>query len=484
MSQPTPNARRAAVAAEAVAKLFPDQVIMPSSAQRYKECQNSYWDARQRERTPYCFFQPLDASQVSAALVEVVRARAPFTIKSGGHSVRLGSSCSEGFQFDLVKLNHIDISADKKTVRLGPGSNWGTVLPELEKHGVITPGGRDAGVGVGGFILSAIFVGGLSYFTAQAGWSIDNMVSFDIVLSSGELITADHCSYPDLYKAVRGGGAHNFGIVTNFTMKLYEYNGFWGGLNVVSEVQFDDFFREYDLYSKRLLEDGKAHMIVDFFRQENGDIAALQWQGYPEPLENPPVFRGFREIPSLHNSLRLDDYSNLTVEMQEVTDSRGQRNAWWTFAFEYDIDLLKSVYRVWRQRTEACQFSISLDINLLTPEVRNKAAREGFPNAYGLEGPDGTYLINALLSTKWEKGSEDEAAFVAIAKLGNEMEELTRAQGKGSPFKYGNYADQSQDVVAGLGPENKAYVVKVAAKYDPNADFQKLQPGGYKLGVM
>ncbi|KAI8714917.1 FAD-binding PCMH-type domain-containing protein [Fusarium sp. LHS14.1] len=85
----------AVVACNAVAALYPAQVIKPSSSE-FAIAQDSFWDARQQERAPVCFFQPTNAAQVKAALIEVVRAKSHFGIKGGGHSASKGS-CNKGY---------------------------------------------------------------------------------------------------------------------------------------------------------------------------------------------------------------------------------------------------------------------------------------------------------------------------------------------------------------------------------------------------
>ncbi len=44
-----------------------------------------------------------------------------------------------------------------------------------------------------------------------------------------------------------------------------------------------------------------------------------------------------------------------------------------------------------------------------------------------------------------------------------------------------NHAKGSQDPFEGYGPDNHAYLKKVAKKYDPAGVFQTLMPGGFKL---
>lgn len=78
----------------------------------------------------------------------------PFAVKSGGHGCYDGqSSVNQGITIDLVKLNQIMLSEDRSIVTLGPGSRWLDVYTALEALDLTVIGGRDAGVGVGGFLL-------------------------------------------------------------------------------------------------------------------------------------------------------------------------------------------------------------------------------------------------------------------------------------------------------------------------------------------
>lgn len=323
--------------------------------------------------------------------------------------------------------------------------------------------------------------GGLSYHSTRYGWGIDNLVSADVVLANGQLITVDRTTQPDLNRALHGGGAHNFGIVTSLTLKLYPFHGMWGGFHIINEERFDALFDAYNRYTQELATDGIAHMIIDFY-WENGALRAAHFMGYPEPVADPPIYDEIRRIPHAGSTLRLASYSDLIKEMEEVTYCTGKRNVYWTFSMEYDIDLLRVVLNGWAQMTKPYseRFRFAFDVNHITAAMRNKAAHEGQPNLYGLEGPDEP-LTNILLTGSWEDPLQDEQATSIMTDLGLRLEAVAKARGKSRSFKYMNYAHQRQDVIAGFGEKSKAFLKQVAAKYDPNGVFQKLQQGGFKL---
>jgi FAD/FMN-containing dehydrogenase len=51
----------------------------------------------------------------------------------------------------------------------------------------------------------------------------DQVLSARVVLPNGEVVTASYEANPDLFWALRGAG-HNFGIVTEWNMKVYDVN--------------------------------------------------------------------------------------------------------------------------------------------------------------------------------------------------------------------------------------------------------------------
>jgi FAD/FMN-containing dehydrogenase len=86
--------------------------------------------------------------------------QAKFAVRSGGHNanVGFGSVGQDGILLDLRGLDQVTFSGDKSVVNVGPGTTWGAVYTELEKHELTVVGGRVSDVGVGGLILGGEFL--------------------------------------------------------------------------------------------------------------------------------------------------------------------------------------------------------------------------------------------------------------------------------------------------------------------------------------
>jgi FAD/FMN-containing dehydrogenase len=61
------------------------------------------------------------------------------------------------------------------------------------------------------------------------GLAADNLLSVELVTSSGEVVTASEGEHPDLFWALRGGGG-NFGVASSFQYRLHPLGQVFGGL--------------------------------------------------------------------------------------------------------------------------------------------------------------------------------------------------------------------------------------------------------------
>ncbi len=162
------------------------RILLPTHVD-YGARVDSYWCNNAKLR-PACIFQPLSAAEIAKAVTALAQSRQPFAVRAGGHSNRAGSNnITDGVTVDLGLLNSTLYDPATETVHLEPGAKWKDVYAELEKYGRVVTGGREAEVGVGGFLLG----GGSNFYMSRYGFACDNVLAYEVVLADGSIITAE-----------------------------------------------------------------------------------------------------------------------------------------------------------------------------------------------------------------------------------------------------------------------------------------------------
>ncbi|KAJ0344650.1 hypothetical protein KNSL1_009147 [Colletotrichum chrysophilum] len=136
---------------------------------------------------PRLIARPQSAEDVAALVSHCSKTSTPFVIRSGGHDMSARSTVDGILQIDMRDINHVSVSPDKKSARLGGGVLNADLQAALEKEGLMTPTGTVGSVGYVGWAT----LGGYSFFTASVGLGVDQILGAKVVLASGELIDAD-----------------------------------------------------------------------------------------------------------------------------------------------------------------------------------------------------------------------------------------------------------------------------------------------------
>ena len=140
----------------------------------------------------------------------------PLVARSGGHSYA-GYSRTTGLQVDLRRMKSATVDPHAGTLRVTGAVRFADLEAVLRPHNLFIPAGQCPSVGLNGFTLG----GGFGFYSRMHGMAVDHLVRTQVVLASGDKVTADRSRHPDLFWACRGGGGGNFGINTSMTFSLF-----------------------------------------------------------------------------------------------------------------------------------------------------------------------------------------------------------------------------------------------------------------------
>jgi FAD/FMN-containing dehydrogenase len=172
------------------------------------------------------------------------------SIRGGGHNAGGLGVCDDGLVIDLSRMKNVRVDLKTKTARVAPGCVWGDVDHATHAFGLATPSGIISTTGVAGLTLG----GGIGHLSRRYGLTIDNLLSVDILLADGSLVTADSKENSDLFWAVRGGGG-NFGVVTSFLFRLNPVDMVHAGPTFWPMDQTEDVLKAYREFIVQAPED-------------------------------------------------------------------------------------------------------------------------------------------------------------------------------------------------------------------------------------
>jgi hypothetical protein len=132
--------------------------------------------------------------------------------RSGGHCLA-GFSSTRGIVIDVSPMNSITV--DGGVARVGAGTRTGELCERLAEQCLAVPTGTCPSVGIAGLTLG----GGIGILGRAYGLTLDHLLAAQVVLADGRIVDCDEERHSDLFWALRGAGAGNFGVVTSFTFR-------------------------------------------------------------------------------------------------------------------------------------------------------------------------------------------------------------------------------------------------------------------------
>ncbi|KAJ7453665.1 FAD-binding domain-containing protein [Mycena galericulata] len=165
-------------------------------------------------------------SDIQAAVKFASTHNLRLAVKSSGHDYLGRSTAPASLLIRTTNLQNISFSDTffigtrnmGSAVTVGSGVRAQTLYQQGKANGKVVVSGSAATVcTAGGYVQGA----GHSALSPTFGLAADNVLEFQVVVASGELLQVNSVSHPDLFYALRGGGSGSWGVIVSATIRTF-----------------------------------------------------------------------------------------------------------------------------------------------------------------------------------------------------------------------------------------------------------------------
>lgn len=383
------------------------------------------------------------------------------SVRGGGHNVAGNAVCEGGLMIDLTPMKGIRVDAAAQTVRAQAGLTWREFDRETQAFGLASTGGAISSTGIAGLTLG----GGFGWLGRSYGMACDNVISADVVLADGSVVTASADENADLFWGIRGGGG-NFGIVTSFEFRLHEVGPMLGGMLVYPIERATEVLRAFRDFNQAA-PDQMSVFGAMLTSPEGAKILALV------VCYNGPIEQGQALLQPLRDQTGplADMVAPITYEqMQQLMDEGfpfGLHNYW-------KSEFLKSLPDE-AIETLVAQFNATPSpLTAVVLEQFGGAYRRVTANENAFTHRDWDY--NFVIISRWTDPAEAERNIQWARGLWNAI------QPHAAGVVYVNYLEGGEEGAARIRSayaQNYDRMVALKSKYDPTNFFrmnQNIQP--------
>jgi FAD/FMN-containing dehydrogenase len=185
----------------------------------YEEARSgAIWNKRlDTSRAPDAMVRCASGGEVAAAIRFAREHGLKVSLRGSGHSYHAAALCDGGLLLDCGGLDFVEVDAENRRARVGPGAQGGDLVEALAEQDLAFPIGHCASVAMGGFLLS----GGIGWNYGTWGPACRNLAAIEVVTADGEMLRISEEEHPDLFWAARGAGCSFFAAVTAYELELH-----------------------------------------------------------------------------------------------------------------------------------------------------------------------------------------------------------------------------------------------------------------------
>lgn len=397
-------------------------------------------------------------------VVAVVRAAAEAGLRvapqSTGHGAGPlgGRDLSDVVLVKLHELTGVSVDPEAGTARVIGGTQWQDVIAMAAPLGFTALHGSAPDVAVAGYVLS----GGLSFYGRTHGVAANSVRAVEIVTGRGELVRADADHHPELFWAVRGGGA-NLGVVVAIELALLPLADVYAGMLLWDREHAPAVVRAWADWTRTAPESATT---------------SLRIMSFPPIPELPPFLSG-RQLVVIDGAVLEDDAraAEVLAELRALTpeiDTFGRMPVTGLLDVHMDPPAPSPVVsdhtvlgEVTEQAIEAllAQVGPGVETPLLFAELRHLGGAFGrrAPHGGALSSVDGGYAVFAIALTPFP---EAEEAGLAAATA------VVRALAPWSlPSLVPTFTELAKDVSSAFDGEDWARLAHACDAYDPDRRF-------------
>jgi hypothetical protein len=383
------------------------------------------------------------------------------SVRGGGHNIAGASVCERGLMIDLSRMNRVSVDPQARTARVEGGAKLGDLDRATQAFGLATTAGVVTTTGVAGLTLG----GGMGRLGRKHGLACDNLLSVEVVTAAGRVLKVSADENPDLFWAVRGGGA-NLGVVTSFEFQLHPVGPVvYGGLVIHPIKDGREVFRRFHDYCRTAPDELRAEALL--LTSPDGDRVMALSICCIGPLDQ--AERTVQPLRSFGAPLADQVAPTPYLDIQAGADQifpTGLHYYWKShFVKDFTVDAI----------------DVTLAYFAKVPSPRSVVVLEQFGGAVARVAPDATAFghrdveYDFFPASIWTDPSDSERQIAWARGLW----EATKPFGTGGVY-VNDLGEEGDDRVRAAYGGNYARLASLKTKYDPGNFFrlnQNVKPG-------